>query len=711
MPRNAIIAVVLLAGIMAAAPHPTPDGSNQEREFIGRLNQLLAGDTSSRIRVPRSLWNDVGSHGDQALPVIRKVVEQMTQGNALARLKANGVAQLLDAISRQNRSVGSTEPSRLERESETLGWEMAKLGGEPAVAALPYLDGAWSVAEHYEDLLALGHDPNRNVRVWAGRVFLSGREAPRTGQFGRALPMLLETLEALLEHELTGTADLVLTPYFGVGYQSRTRETRGVLAELVAGMSVTGKLPLVKLFLEKDPVAGFRAAALGGLLNEYAGEPYIKDTEAIPLFRAALKDPSAAVVVSALTGIRARKLQVLAEDVIPLTSHHRHKVRMEAAAALKALNKAIPASRRKTAGWPAGVREAFLEFSGRGLADPRAARRGRGAIVKRSSWGKIERVTDLRGWGLRQANGSIAFVDDEQERGSITAGKAQFRETDFDRELRERIAALKRNLSRATSPTSRGSTLLWIEGTTAQDLFRLAWALALGKEKEAFELFLLLAQDFDSDQDMVHFAASELGWALYLHAVDAFAQGDDQATLNYANRLLQLAPYQKPQQALWHYVTTAERLSREIATRRSERIPSAPPGRADQLGYWIARLPETRGRQWGQPGGVTVFTDLEPRVAEHLVEIGIPALPVLYEHFWNDRVIRAVGFWRDFSHERYLVTTGEAARAIFRHIARSHNLVIPERFQDPDDVPKEERQSQIAVFRSWFRDNVERKRK
>ena len=723
MSRNAIFAAGLLVGVVAAPggfyrlslPNEEPPAavnkSNPTREFIGRLDQLLTGDTDSRTPIPRSLWEHVGAHGEQALPVIRRVVEQMKHGNALARQKANVVAQLLDSISRHNRSVGSMQPSRLERDAETIGWEMAMLGGDPAIAALSYLDGAWSVAEHYEDLLTLGHDGNREVRVWAGRVFLGGREAPRTGQFGRALPMLLETLDALLDQELTGTADLVLTPYFGVGYQSRTREARGRLAELVAGMSVSGKLPLIKRFLGKDPVAGFRAVALGGLLNEYAGKPYIEHEDAIPVLRAALKDPSAAVMVSALTGIRARKLQVLAGEVIPLASHHRQKVRMEAAATLKTLKKPLPSRRGRTARWPAGSREAFLEFASRGLANPRGGMRGRGAIVKRSSWGTSERLTDLPGWGIRQADGSISFVDDDQEHGLITGGPGGFRVTDFDKELRARIAVLKRQPSRGTSPASRGSALLWIEGTAAHDLLRLIWALAVGKEKEALELFLLLAQEFDSDQDMIHFAASELGWVLYLHALDAFAQADDQATLEYANRLLQLAPYQKPQQALSHYVTTARVLSREIAMRRSERIPAAPPKDGDHLAYWIARLPDTRGRQWGQPGGVTVFTGLEPRVAERLVEIGLPALPELYAHFWDERVIRAVGFWRDFHRGRHLVTVGEAARHVFFHITEEHHLVIPERFRNADDVPKGDRQSQVAAFRSWFKENAEKKRK
>ena len=674
--------------------------SNAPEEVLQGLSQFL-GTSNPKASMPRTLRNDLSEHGAQAqaLSVLRQWVDRIKQKEPPAEEKVFLCVEVLAFINRSNTAIGKTEPSPLEQETENLLWELAKLGGAASLAALPALEGARFVDVHVDDLIRLGSDTNREVRIWAGRILVSTN--PRTGKFQQAIPMLTEMLNALLEQEQKGTAELALTPYFGVGYENKTRQVRGRLAELVAGYTVQGKLHLIQLFLEKDSVGAHRAVALGGLLTQYPVSNYlVPDSDAVPLYRRALKDHSAIVLIAALNGIRERHLASLADEVVGLASHHRQKVRQEAQAALRSLNHPVPSYEASAADWPKNAKKGWLEFAMRGLVDPIHGQRGIGAITKKRSWGDARRVTGLDGWGFNRGN-SLHFLDDDQEEGVIPDIQNDFQPKDFDQELKERIEKLAQPESKVDS--GQFPEPFWM-GTMARDIFRMVWALRLNKEKEPRKMFFVLAQRFDSDEDMLDFAATELGWLFYHHALNSFSQADDKPATNYINRLKGLSPYAKPQQALSHYLKTGERVLQDISVRKSQATGAGSSHKKEDLiSYWIDQLPEIRGRQLGQPGGVGIFTGIEPKVAEHLMEMGINALPALYEHFWDERLIRAVGFWRDFSRDRYIVTVGEAARMIFGAIVEASKVPIPDEFADADEtLTQEKREWKIRKFRTWF---------
>ena len=95
----------------------------------------------------------------------------------------------------------------------------------------------------------------------------------------------------------------------------------------------------------------------------------------------------------------------------------------------------------------------------------------------------------------------------------------------------------------------------------------------------------------------------------------------------------------------------------------------------------ITALDQVSARQWGQPGGVSLYMD---PIVKALVEEGDEAVQPLIDTIENDRrLTRSVSFGRDFFPSRHLITVREAAYSTFLTISQSFDYFG----QSPIDVP------------------------
>jgi hypothetical protein len=106
----------------------------------------------------------------------------------------------------------------------------------------------------------------------------------------------------------------------------------------------------------------------------------------------------------------------------------------------------------------------------------------------------------------------------------------------------------------------------------------------------------------------------------------------------------------------------------------------------EQVKEWIFRLRDQNGHQWGQPGRVDIFDQMQgaqDTPAHHLAALGDAAVPQLIDALEDKRFTRSVGYFRNFVFSHNVITVGGAAHMILERISGQS---LTGRFNNPAET-------------------------
>ena len=188
------------------------------------------------------------------------------------------------------------------------------------------------------------------------------------------------------------------------------------------------------------------------------------------------------------------------------------------------------------------------------------------------------------------------------------------------------------------------------------------------------------------DHSLYLMAAYQWAWAAYDRAICAHMRGDVATVVADTSRLQAIAPTIEAEAAkrgfkdsgrtepFLPFLSNLGELSRDAA-RRSARPPRPAfdlagitnrPTAVERIALLIDYLDETRARQWGQPGGISIA---ESPIYLALAAEGEAAIEALLKVVEGDeRLTQSVSFHRDFRPQRNLISVKQVATACLRRI-------------------------------------------
>jgi hypothetical protein len=312
------------------------------------------------------------------------------------------------------------------------------------------------------------------------------------------------------------------------------------------------------------------------------------------------------------------------------------------------------------------------------LFDPTGAERIRGEFPFYSPWGGSGTVT-REGWLVREKGKSRVYFAD----GFSLPAPDKFVAINFVDACKERYA------EKPKKENDRDDVFDLMERTGRgvlgdSDLAFAAWLHKLGHDELAEKALSIArkqaAAEGERRRDTVPpdprgLLRDGLAWESFAGLVHAYVNHADELALAYGNHFFK--KYADHFVRNRHY-SQAEQIVGELNRRKREGrfgadgkclVPTELPVELNKkIAALITALDEVDARQSGQPGGVNLGEDWR---VKSLIEIGEAAVPALIDAFDTDtRLTRSVHFWRDFSHDRTVLSVREAELVALMSILR-----------------------------------------
>ncbi len=239
------------------------------------------------------------------------------------------------------------------------------------------------------------------------------------------------------------------------------------------------------------------------------------------------------------------------------------------------------------------------------------------------------------------------------------------------------------------------------------DLFVAAWAYQRGDEQLARMALDKSNPANRSFSEVKKWAFFNLEWSLYAQAVHSYMVREDERAMEALKLLRKKFP--KPS---YYYGTPAEIIYQDLKGRikaagKSSYADTIPTGfhnwsDREKTSFLIDQLDEVDARQWGQPGGVSFFSDWR---VKHLVKVGEPAIEALLNVIESDkRLTRSVHFHRDFKTSRTVIEVAEVALTVAMSIMQVeafHPRATGDNFSSQSPETKQEK---VDYLRDYWRE-------
>jgi hypothetical protein len=186
-------------------------------------------------------------------------------------------------------------------------------------------------------------------------------------------------------------------------------------------------------------------------------------------------------------------------------------------------------------------------------------------------------------------------------------------------------------------------------------------AAQIGRDADARAL---LHAALDEREEAVQWTYEEFAWQRFFLGIRMLDSGEPRGhVLAIWIDALKQFPGTRYDEQFHDYVTELQRqIPQEKAVAANPPVDPKTLPADRQIDFYIARLPDVHGEQFGQPGMCqTVGFGEGTRISNALVAIGRPALPALIEHLSDTRLTRSIGFHRDFEPDRTVLRCMDAA--------------------------------------------------
>lgn len=306
---------------------------------------------------------------------------------------------------------------------------------------------------------------------------------------------------------------------------------------------------------------------------------------------------------------------------------------------------------------------------------PPAAERVVAKVTLRTCWGHTEEVTRdlwrLPGEGERpeqliRADGLIetAVIAAVATRADLAA---QARDRVKPRTSSEESDARFESMSRTSG---RGPQ-------TDHDLALAAWLQRRGEDTLAAQLLARLRKNRSAEEargpTLVKELRADLAWQAFSDMVNAYIVCADEDALASGRHLFERYPEEtKAYDQAKAVVAELERRKTDgtLGKKGAEKPPDGFEKKTpeEQIAWLVKALEDVDARQRGQPGGVGLTDDWR---IEGLIDRGDAAVPALIDVLDKDeRLMRSMHFWRDFSQNRTVLSVREGALVAVMSILR-----------------------------------------
>jgi hypothetical protein len=530
-------------------------------------------------------------------------------------------------------------------------------------------------------------------------------DAERAGVYLRAL------LTQAVKDERSGAAPWRATPFWGSSGENPAIKLREAIAEQLGdGKFSAAVLPVVRWYLEEEPLAGLHVKAMAAL-----GRSEGKEADDLRAELAGRPHPNSRVVIAALEQIGTGKKQLPADRLAALCQHHRASIR-DAARKLNQQQggpEPPPFDAVKALHSPP-VRKLLEEITA--LIESPAPAGAEFVVVTRTSsqkGGANESKDVTRGWVLKQEGDTVDLLSPfgwrdrftKQPKPQAIPGWKDWFQTCTIEPVKiadevARVEAVRKKNDPNHELSERGGLTGQFQGQAASlyEILLAQWLAANQQDDLAARILLPALDTLYEDEHLVRLARVRLGVVYGYQMFVAFVGDRDYAR---AERWAQLLSKRFPQTPFHDY---ALRLAEQLPKRRDDFVKLKLPtpkewadlkrtlSRDQQIDYLCQRMRLLNCYQMGQPGGIDYFGKqyAEPsglsrnaswgggkgktEVINPLVELagtwdgkqrrlsgglGLTAadVPKLEQYRREDWFILAVSYWRDFHFNRTLETT------------------------------------------------------
>jgi HEAT repeat protein len=193
----------------------------------------------------------------------------------------------------------------------------------------------------------------------------------------------------------------------------------------------------------------------------------------------------------------------------------------------------------------------------------------------------------------------------------------------------------------------------------------------------------------------------ERAWTLFAWGVHLLQGGASRTDARAAWRAqLRICPGSSYEAQVKGYVDTLDRMIREDEEKRFEKrsVKSVAMSPAEEADYWVFCLRDACAHQDSQPGYCHILEAKEP-APDKLLKLGKAAIPALIGCLGDMRLTRTVGFWRDFSPHRNVLTYHDAAIQILDAIT---GLSLFERASTSDYPSLGQKEKLTRIYKDWW---------
>ena len=187
-------------------------------------------------------------------------------------------------------------------------------------------------------------------------------------------------------------------------------------------------------------------------------------------------------------------------------------------------------------------------------------------------------------------------------------------------------------------------------------------------------------------------------WTIFAWGVHLLQHSAPRARILAAWKcMLRLCPKSQYEEQVTGYVASLEKMVPEdAATKFDKPVEKMTPD--EQAAYWVFALRDVRAQQWSQPGYCQITATEDPAPAK-LKALGKPAIAALMECLGDRRLTRSVGFWRDFSPNRTVLTYHDAAVQLLDEIT---GLNLYQRASTSDYPSLKGEEKLVKAYRDWW---------
>jgi hypothetical protein len=207
-----------------------------------------------------------------------------------------------------------------------------------------------------------------------------------------------------------------------------------------------------------------------------------------------------------------------------------------------------------------------------------------------------------------------------------------------------------------------------------------------------------LAQLFPGEKPNDEKRSVTRAWTLFAWGVHLLQRSAPRARVMAAWKcLLRACPGSRYDEQVKGYVAALEKMIPEDVAAKFDKPVDAMTAE-QQAAYWVFALRDVRAQQWSQPGYCQITATDDPAPAK-LKALGKPAIAALMECLGDRRLTRSIGFWRDFSPNRTVLTYHDAAVQLLDDMT---GLALYQRASTSDYPSLKGEEGLVKAYRDWW---------